>query len=132
MNTGILREIIQLCQFVTIIDAPADFLAVMLHKMVFEHAERFCYALADCNTRHHNNELAPAILLVELKHRLDVDVCLTGAGLHFDVKIYHAMPFGECGARYDLVFHLHLADIGEKLLIIEFNIGVTITRVLVL
>ena len=54
--------------------------------MILQHPETFGHALSDGDARHHDNELAPAVTLVQLKHRLDVNVSLASPGLHLDVK----------------------------------------------
>ena len=38
---------------------------------------------------------------------------------------------GKSGARHDLVSNLHFADIGEKLFLVKFNIGIAVARFLV-
>ena len=50
-------------------------------------SKRLLHALADGDARHDDDELAPAVALVQLEDRLDVAVGLAGAGLHLDVEI---------------------------------------------
>ena len=129
--SAVLRELVELIEIRAVVDKPTGFLAVMLHEVVFEHTERLSHALADGDARHNDDELAPAILFVEFKHRFDIDVGLACAGLHFDVEIHHTVAGGKSGARHDLVSNLHFADIGEKLFLVKFNIGIAVARFLV-
>ena len=54
--------------------------------MFFEHIKTLCYTFTNSDTWHNNDELTPAEATVKFKHCFDIDVCLTGAGFHFDVK----------------------------------------------
>lgn len=42
------------------------------------------------------------------------------------------MTRGKSGAWHDLVSDLHFADIGEKLFLVKFHIGIAVARFLVL
>ena len=87
-QSGIVGEGIEFVQSRTVVDKPAGFLAVMLHEVVFEHAETLCHTLADGDARYHDDKLRPTVAFVELKHRLDVNVGLTSAGFHLYIEAH--------------------------------------------
>ena len=58
----------------------------MLHKVVCGDFEGLLYALTDRNRGNDHNKLAPAVLFVQLEHRLDIDIGLARAGFHFNIK----------------------------------------------
>ncbi len=99
---------VYLRQAVGIVDKKADFLVVFARKMLLRGLERFIDALADGDGRHNDDELAPAVALVQLIHRFDIGIGLAGAGLHLDGKIDawpgqlirgFSGPFLRCTAR---------------------------------
>ena len=58
----------------------------MLHKVVGGNFKGFLYALTNSNTRHNNNEFAPAVFFIQLKHCLDIHIGFTRTGFHFNIK----------------------------------------------
>ena len=70
----------------TIINEISCLFAIILHKMILKHLETLGYTLSDSDARHYDNELAPTVTPVQLEHRFDVNVCLSGSGFHFYVK----------------------------------------------
>lgn len=56
--------------------------------MLFGILERLIDALTNSDGRHHDDELGPTVKTVELKHRLGIDVGLTGARFHFYIKVH--------------------------------------------
>ena len=55
--------------------------------MILRHLKGLINTLADGNARHDHNELAPAVVLVQLIHGLDVGIGLAYAGLHFNRQV---------------------------------------------
>ena len=86
VDASIRREGIQLLQVGRVVDKETSLFAIVLHEMVLQHSEGFMHALTDSNGRDHHNELGPAVTLVELEHRFDIDIRLSCTGLHFDVQ----------------------------------------------
>ena len=97
--------------------------------MVGGNLKGLLHALADSDTRHNDNELAPAVLLVQLEHCLDVDVGLTGAGFHLDIKAAPAHALNERGGEFDVVRILLLVDIRKQLFIGKLHILILKTGV---
>ena len=89
----------------------------MLHKVVGGNFKRFLYALADSNTRHNNDKLAPAVLFVQLKHRLDIHIGFTRTGFHFNIKAAPTQVFNEGSREFYVVLTLQGLNVFEKLLI---------------
>ena len=58
----------------------------MLHKVVGGDLKGLLYALTDCNRGNDHDKLTPTVLLVQLEHRLDIDIGLARAGFHFNIK----------------------------------------------
>ena len=82
-----------------IVDEPAGFLAILLHEVVFEHFKALGHAFADSFRRDHDDKLVPTIEFVQLKHRLDIDVRLTCAGLHLNIESDRAVAVEQAGRR---------------------------------
>ena len=86
-------------QVTAVVHEPTVFLPVVFHEMLFQHIETLCHTLTNGYTWNNDNELAPAVLLVQLEHGLDIDVCLTRSGFHFYIKIYRCDSLGKRGGR---------------------------------
>ena len=95
------------------VDREADCLIIFARKMLLRGLERFIDALADGDGRHNDDELAPAVALVQLIHRFDVGIGLARAGLHFDREI-DARP-GQLVRGFQTVPALHRAQIVQQL-----------------
>lgn len=78
-----------------IVDEEADLLPIFLSKMLLRHLKGLVHALPDGNARHHNDKLAPPVMLVQLVHGLDVGVCLADTCFHLDSQV--VMPFQMLG-----------------------------------
>ena len=74
-------------QLFGVVDEEARLLVVRLQKVRGRDLQRLGHTLADGNAGHHDDELAPAVLLVQLKDGLDVAISLAGAGFHLDIEI---------------------------------------------
>ena len=122
---------VYLCQAVGIVDKKADFLVVFARKMLLRGLERFIDALADGDGRHNDDELAPAVALVQLIHRFDIGIGLARSGFHLDGKI-DAWP-GQLIRGFQAVPALHRAQVVQqppvcqlrhKRLITEADLGI--------
>ena len=70
-----------------VVNEEADFLAVLLRKMLLRHLKRLIHPLAYSHARHHHDELAPAVVLVQFVHGFDIGVGLADTSFHFDGQI---------------------------------------------
>ena len=59
--------------------------------MLLRHLKGLIHTFPDGDAGHHNDELAPPVMLVQLVHGLDVSVCLADTGFHLDSQV--VMPF---------------------------------------
>lgn len=84
--------------------------------MIHGDVEGLFHALADGDGRHHHDELAPTIPLVQLKHGFDVDVGFARACFHFHVQRAAAQVTHQVLGLMDVVFSLDGADIGQQFL----------------
>ncbi len=85
------RETIDFRQLLGIIDEETHLLPILLGEMVTSHLERLVHPFADSDARHHDDELPPAIVLIQLIHSLDIGVRLPHTGLHLDGQIETAL-----------------------------------------
>ena len=74
-------------QLLGVVDEEARLLLIALQKMLGGNLQRLGHAFADGNAGYDDDELAPAVLLVQLEDGFDVAVGLARAGLHLDVEI---------------------------------------------
>ena len=100
-------------QTVRIVDEKADFLIIFARKMLLRGLERFIDALADGDGRHDDDELAPAVALVQLVHCFDVGIGFARAGFHFNREI-DARP-GQLVRGFEPVSALHRAQVVQQL-----------------
>ena len=70
-----------------VVDEIAHTLAIVFEEMFRRHLERLLNTLTNGDTRNDDNELAPAVSLVQFEHRFDVAVGLARSSLHLDVEI---------------------------------------------
>ena len=125
LNVGTLAEGIDVGEALGVVDEDARLLAVLLHEMVRHGVKALAHTLADSDGRHHDDELAPAVALVQLEHRLDVDVGLARARLHLHVKRARA-KIGLCQSvgHVNVVPHLNPPDVREDLRFAYLHPGV--------
>lgn len=88
IDIGARREAVDITQVSAVVDKIADSLAVLLEKVLLGILERFIDALTNSDGRHHDDELGPTVKTVEFKHRLGIDIGLTGARFHFYIKVH--------------------------------------------
>ena len=89
----------------------------MLHKVVSRNLKGLLDALADGNTGHNHNKLAPAVPSVQLEHGFDIYIGLTGTGLHFHIQRYPAKGSHQCVGLMNIAFLLQTADILKQLVV---------------
>ena len=120
-----LAEVINLRQILRIVHEKTSLLAVVFHKVILHGFKALADALTDSNARHDHDKLAPAILLVQFKHGLYIDVGLTRSGLHLHVKGAGAKPSGHYVFRQlDIIASLNPAYIIKKLSGIKLHTGI--------
>ncbi len=129
LNVRALAEMIDLRQVFGIVHEEPRFPAVILHEVVFHGLKAPAHAFTDGNVRHDDNELAPPVLLVQLKQRLDVHIGLAGACFHFDIDRAVPQPAGQFVRRLDVVSCLNPVDIFKNLLRIQQHLCVCKARI---
>ncbi len=117
-------EAVQLVEIRAGIDEEPGLLAVVLHEMILRDLEGFLHAFADGDGRHHDDELAPAIALVQLEHRLDVHIGFARAGFHLHIQTAAALALHQYAGLADVVFRLDGANIVEQLAVGEDEVFV--------
>ena len=103
----------------------------MLHKVVLEHLKALIHTFADGYARYHDYELAPAVAFVQFEHRLDIDVGLSGTGLHFDVESHTSEVVGKGLGFRNVLTALGLLDLGKDVFVGKFDVGVAIARIFI-
>lgn len=126
VDAGIAGEIIERLKVLRIVHEEADLLPVVLHEMVLGDLERLLHALTYCDAGDDHYELAPPVALVELEHRLDVDIGLPSAGLHLDIEGANAEAAVELGGAGDLIPVLDRVDVPEKVISGEDDIRIRV------
>ena len=89
----------------------------MLHKVVCGDLKGLLHALTDRNGGNDNNELAPAVLFVQLEHRLDIDIGFARAGFHFNIKAATPQVFDKGSREFNVVLTLQGLNVVQKLLV---------------
>ena len=101
----------------------------MLHKVVCGDLKGFFHALTDRNRGNDHDELAPAVLLVQFEHRLDIDIGFARAGFHFNIKAATPQVFDKGSRELDIVLTLQGLNVVQKLFIGKLNGFVFITGI---
>ena len=89
----------------------------MLHKVVCGDFKGLLHALTDRNGGNDHDKLAPAVLLVQLEHRLDIDIGFARAGFHFNIKAATPQVFDKGSRELNIVLTLQGLNVVQKLLI---------------
>ena len=118
VDGAIRSKAVNLCELCRIVDEEANLLAVFLSKVFLRHLEGLVDAFTDSNRWNNNDELAPAVVLVQLIHRFDVGVCFADAGLHLNGQV--ESPF-QLRRRRDQVCTLNLLNVFQNQMVIEFR-----------
>ena len=110
-----------------VINEETRLFAVILHKMVGGDLKRLFHALTDRNGGNDHNKLTPAVLLVQLEHRFDVDIGFTGAGFHLNVQAAAPHVVYQLRRELDVVLALQRVNVLQKLIIRQRHSLVFIT-----
>ena len=100
--------------------------------MVGGNFKGFFHALSDSDGRNNNNELTPAVFFIQLEHRLDINIGLTGTSLHFNIKAAPAQIFHKIWRLFDVVLALYLLNIHQQLIVRQFYHFVFIADIIVI
>ena len=117
IDPGVAGERIQLIQVAAVVDKKPCFFAVALHKVIGGDLKGFFHAFTDGDTRHNNDKFAPSIPFVQLKHGLDINVCLSRSGFHLDIQRASSQRCYQLVRLMDVCFCLQCADVLKQLLI---------------
>ena len=117
IDAGIAGKGIQLIQVAAVVDKEPCLFAVALHKVIGSDLKGLLYAFTDGDTRHNNDKFAPTIPFVQLKHGLDVNVCLSRSGFHLDIQRASSQRCYQLVRLMDVCFCLQCADVLKQLLI---------------
>ena len=85
--------------------------------MVGGDLKRLFHALTDRNGGNDHNKLTPAVLLVQLEHRFDIDIGFAGAGFHLNVQAATPHVVYQLRGELDVVLALQRVDVLQKLII---------------
>ena len=94
-----------------VIDEEADFLTVILRKVILRDLKGFIHALADGDARYNHDEFAPAETLVQLEHGFDVGIGFANACFHLDGEVVFAF---EVWGRRELIGALNAVDVFQN------------------
>ena len=75
--------------------------------MIPGNFQRFKDALANRNRWHNNDEFCKAILAVQFKYGLGINICLAGSGLHLDTELHIVRVLGQ-GQPVPLLDSVHV------------------------
>ena len=100
--------------------------------MLLKHPETLGHTLSDGDARHHDNELAPAVTLVQLEHRLDIDISLASPGLHLNVKPDPSEAVRKRLRQRNIIGFLNIPDARKYILVREFDVSVTEADIVVI
>ena len=102
-------------QLLGVVDEEASLLLITLQEMFSGNLQRLGHTLTDGDAGHHDDELAPAIQLVQLENGLDVAVGLTRAGFHLHVQIHAGdLGFGQRVGNGQILLALYLLNVVEQ------------------
>ena len=87
-DVGASGELSHIGQLGGVIDkVPARYIVVLQAKMLLRDLKGFVDTLPDGHRRYHDNKFGKAVLAVQLKDGLGVNVGLTGAGFHLNTEL---------------------------------------------
>ena len=115
-----------------IVDEEPGFLSIMLHEVIGGDFKCLFDPLTDCNGRDNDNELTPAIFLIQLEHGLDINISLTCTGFHFNIKAAPSQILNERLGLLDIVLALELLDVEQELLVRQFYHFILIARIVII
>ena len=125
LHPGVRGERLELVQAARVVDEHSRFGAVALLEVLGGDVEGLLDALADRDARDNDDVLRPAVALVQLHDRLDVDVRLARPGLHLDVEVeLPGLARHERRGRRQALLALRLLDLAKKLRAIQRDLRV--------
>ena len=98
--------------------------------MIRCHFKCFLYSFTDCNGRNYYDKFTPAISFVQLKHCLDINICLAGTGFHLNIQRASSQIFDQIGRKTNVILTLYSMNILQQLFIRKFNPFIFITGVI--
>ena len=98
--------------------------------MVLGYVETLFHSFTYGNAWHYDDKLCPTVAFVQLKHRLDIDVCLTGTGLHFYIELAGSKALYHLIAKVDVVLCLYLMDVLQQLILRKHYLAVLVACVI--
>ena len=114
-----------------VVDEEARLLLVALQKVLGGDVQRLGHALADGNAGHDDDELAPAVQLVQFEDGLDVAVGLARAGFHLDVEVDRGHLGLDQGIReWQILPSLHGVDVAQQSRVRKGEVGIAESRFL--
>ena len=132
LNAAAGREGIQLVQILAVVDEETGLFAVVFHEVVGHHIEALSDAFPNGNGRHHHDELAPAVHLVQFEHGFDVHIGFAGSGFHLHIQAAPPQTLHQFWRQFDVVLALDGVDILQQLIIAEVDFLIFETGVIVL
>ena len=84
MQSAITCKTIYFGKLFGVIDKELDTLTIFCGKVLLHGLKTFLHTFTNSSAGYYYDKLIPAIQLVQLIHRLDVCISLTGTGLHFN------------------------------------------------
>ena len=108
-------------QIFGVVDKEPCLFSVELHEVVLHHLETFLHTFPDGNGGDNHNELAPTILLIQLKHGLDVNIGLSGSRFHFHIKRTGPHMPGKRRRLFNIAAPLDFPDVMKKLCPVQRN-----------
>ena len=117
LHTGAGSKRLHLLSRRTAVDGRIERLGVEVLEVLGHESDAGNDALLDRSARHENHELAELVSLGQLEDGAQVDVGLSGAGLHLDVEVQCIT--GKFGHNLEAVPILHSLQIQQKDLVIE-------------
>ena len=117
VDGAVRREAVDFSELGGVIDEKAYLFPVLLGKMLLGHLKGLIHTLPNGYAGNHHNKLAPAVVLVQLEHGLDVSIGLAHAGLHLNGEIVAVGPSLQLVRRFDLICALNFVQLLQNPLV---------------
>ena len=103
-----------------VVDKVLHTLPIFFGKVVCHRVQTLHHAFSYRHTGHHDDKLCPAIVFVELIHRLDVSVGLSRASLHLDAQCQRAVGIALHRLHEGkILLALYVANVGSERIVVE-------------
>ena len=107
-NVGAGGKLAHIGQLGGVVDeVPTGYIVILKAEMLLGNLEGLIHALPNGHRRHHDNELGEAILAVQLKDGLGVDIGFACAGLHLNAELHGFGGIGQ-GQVIPLLNRVHI------------------------